>query len=152
MLHCFSPWKHQKTFRFSFFTGYSNATLGWNRLTHFVLFPGILQDFLQIIGKILSYHVLFLYLKEQQFTEGYQPPSLLNLPHFDITPLFWWIISTPSFSQTYRSQEKSLHCKLEFKQGTFFELVSSYTRETITNLSITVFNPFQHSVAFHIKD
>ena len=33
---CYTPWKHQKTFRFSdVFRGYRNATLGWNGLTYF---------------------------------------------------------------------------------------------------------------------
>ena len=33
VLHCFTLWKHQKTFRFSsVFRGYSNAALGWNGL------------------------------------------------------------------------------------------------------------------------
>ena len=33
VLQCYTPWKHQKTWRFSgVFRGYSNATLGWNGL------------------------------------------------------------------------------------------------------------------------
>ena len=35
VLHCYTPWKHQKTFRLSdVFRGYSNLTLGWGQYNY----------------------------------------------------------------------------------------------------------------------
>ena len=89
-LHCFTPWKHQKTFRLSdVFRGYGNATLGWNGLTSL---EASQSDVINIWVLIFHYCISRLGVKWLNWKYIWYPQLMLcrDIFFLDINLSRWW--------------------------------------------------------------